>query len=633
MKTHFANAGSLALSAVSILVGLIALDPGRSSAAGPLFVESAAETGLTFTHVNGATGQYYLAEEMGSGVALFDYDGDGDLDVFLVQGGSLDGSSTPAAQQTSRLFQNDLKVGPNGERTLHFTDVTKRAGLGRHAYGMGAAVGDYDNDGDLDLLVTCFGPETLYRNNGDGTFTDVTREAGIGDDQWSTSAAFLDVDRDGDLDLFVANYLDFTIAGNKRCADAVGVRDYCGPRAYKPVRDRFYRNEGNGRFVDATEASGISKADGAGLGVAIGDYNNDGWIDLYVANDATPNQLWINQRNGTFVDEGPMSGSAVNASGNPEGSMGIASGDYDRDGDEDLFVTNLAAETAVLYANDGQGNFEDVRVRSGLGQATAGFTGFGTDWFDYDNDGRLDLFIANGAVNVIESQRGQPAPFRMKNQLFRNAGTGRFEDTSGIAGPAFAHAGIGRGAAFGDLDNDGDIDIVYTNNGGPVRLLVNQAAPSGHWLTVSVRQPSTNRFAIGAWAGLERAGQPTCWRRVRTDGSYLSASDVRVHFGLGAASAGQHALVVQWPDGQRDRWTDVGTDRVVTITRGAGSVVRGGADEGLTRGVMLTPETALMATHGGFLDPGLSCTLARLALHDSVLISQPPNAAGCMHVL
>jgi len=254
--------------------------------------------------------------------------------------------------------------------------------------------------------------------------------------------------------------------------------------------------------------------------------------------------------------------------------MGIASGDYDRDGDEDLFVTNLAAETAVLYANDGRGNFEDVRARSGLGPATAGFTGFGTGWIDYDNDGWLDLFIANGGVNVIEAQRGQPFPFRMRNQLFRNPGTGGFEDMSATAGPAFARAEIGRGAAFGDIDNDGDIDIVYTTNGGPARLLLNQAVSVNHWLTVSLKQPAANRFAIGSWVGLERAGQPTLWSRVRTDGSYLSASDVRVHFGLGSASPGAQAIVVQWPDGQRDRWADVASDRIVTITRGAGSGVK-----------------------------------------------------------
>jgi hypothetical protein len=546
--------------------------------AGPLFVESAAATGLTFTHVNGATGQYYLAEEMGAGVALFDYDNDGDLDVFLVQGGDLESSAAgrgappapPVPPAGSRLFRNDLKVGADGRRTLHFTDVTGRSGVGARTYGMGAAVGDYDGDGDLDLFVTSFGPETLYRNNGDGTFTDVTREAGVSDAQWSTSAAFVDYDRDGDLDLFVANYIDFTIAGNKRCTDGVGARDYCGPRAYRPVRDRLYRNEGGGRFVDASDASGVSRADGAGLGVATGDYNADGWPDLYVANDATPNQLWINQHDGTFADRGLISGAALNGAGNPEGSMGIASGDYDRDGDEDLFVTNLTGETSVLYANDGRGNFDDLRTRSGLGAATARFTGFGTDWFDYDNDGWLDLFVANGAVNVIEAQRGQPLPFRMRNQLFRNNAAGQFEETGQTAGAAFARAEIGRGAAFGDIDNDGDIDIVVTNNAGPVRLLLNQAGAQNHWIQIRLTQQPVNRFAIGAWIGLERQKELTIWRRVRTDGSYLSASDLRAHFGLGPGSAGPNAIVVVWPDGARERWTDVGIDRLTTLSRGTG---------------------------------------------------------------
>src|SRR5262245_6169926 len=264
----------------------------------PLFAESAAATGLVFTHENGATGNYYLPEPMGSGVALFDYDGDGDLDVFLVQAGALDGA--PAANApTSRLFRNDLSVARDGRRTLRFTDVTERAGVGLRAYGMGVAVADYDGDGDLDLLVTSLGPETLFRNNGDGTFSDVTREAGVSDALWSTSAVFLDYDRDGDLDLFVANYVDFSVAGNKTCNDALGARDYCGPREYRPVPDRLYRNEGNGRFSDVTLASGIAKADGNGLGVVAGDFDGDGWLDLYVANDATPNQLWINRKDGT----------------------------------------------------------------------------------------------------------------------------------------------------------------------------------------------------------------------------------------------------------------------------------------------------------------------------------------------
>jgi enediyne biosynthesis protein E4 len=530
-----------------------------------LFVERAAETGLAFTHANGAGGRFYLPEVMGAGVALFDYDNDGDLDVFLVQGGAIDGSG-PA---TSRLFRNDLTVGSDGRRTVRFTDVTERAGVGLRAYGMGAAVGDYDNDGNLDLLVTAFGPVTLYHNNGNGTFTDATERAGIRNAQWSTSAAFVDYDRDGNLDLFIANYVDFAVTANQLCTDAVGARDYCGPRAYHPVAARLYRNNGNGTFTDATESAGISKAYGAGLGVATGDYNADGWPDLYIANDATPNQLWINQKNRTFADDGPLSGAAVNAQGNPEGSMGIASGDVDRDGDEDLFVTNIAGETFAMYVNDGHGNFEDARTKWGLAQPTAAFTGFGTDFFDYDNDGWLDLFVANGAVNVIEAQRGQPSPFRMKNLLFHHTGAGRFEDASAAAGPAFSRAEIGRGAAFGDIDNDGRVDIVVTNNDGPVRLLLNQGGRQHHWLQVRVAQPGGNRFAFGAWVGVERAGTATLWRRVRTDGSYLSASDVRVHFGLGSSPA-VDAIVVQWPDGIRERWTGVSGDKLVTLRRGTG---------------------------------------------------------------
>src|SRR5262245_34964774 len=538
-----------------------------SAKAEPLFVESAAAMGLVFTHVNGATGQYYLPEMMGAGVALFDYDNDGDLDVFLVQSGAINGSSPPGC----RLFRNDLTVSPDGRRTLRFTDVTSQAGIAVRGYGMGVAVGDYDNDGYLDLFVTGFGATTLLHNNGNGTFTDSTMQAGVASEGWTTSAAFVDFDRDGNLDLFVARYVDFSVAGNKQCTDSVGARDYCGPRSYRPVPDRLFRNDGHGRFVDVTERTGIAKADGAGLGVSVGDYNGDGWPDLYVANDATPNQLWINRKDGTFVDEGVISGAALSAAGNPEGSMGIASGDFDLDGDEDLFVTNIAGETSVLYINDGHGNFEDARARTGLARLTAAFTGFGTDWIDYDNDGWPDLFIANGAVNIVEAQRGQPSPFKMTNQLFHNMEGRRFEDASASGGPAFARAEISRGAAFGDIDNDGDVDIVFTNNNGPVRLLVNQASRQQHWLQVRLDQRPGNRFGIGGWVGVERTGRPTLWRRVRTDGSYLSASDVRAHFGLGAAAA-VTAIVVQWPDGQRERFTDVGADRLVTLRRGTSTV-------------------------------------------------------------
>jgi enediyne biosynthesis protein E4 len=558
--------GSLAGLGLAIVMWLI-----PSAAFQPLFVESAAATGLTFTHVNGASGQYYMPEVMGAGVALFDYDADGDLDVFFAQGGPLHRDARAKGSPTSRLFRNDLATGKDGKPTLKFTDVTARAGLGWQAYGMGAAVGDYDNDGDLDLFLTSFGPDALFRNNGDATFTDVTAAAGVSDELWSTSATFFDYDRDSDLDLFVANYLDFTLADNKVCADAVGSRDYCSPRAYRPVPDRLYRNEGNGRFLNASEPAGITKADGAGLGVVAGDYNGDGWLDLYVANDATPNQLWINRQNGSFVDEGLLSGTAVNAAGNPEGSMGIASGDMDADGDEDLFVTNIIGETFALYRNDGGGTFEDVRGRWGVAQPTAALTGFGTDWFDYDNDGWLDLFVANGAVNIVESLRGQKNPFRMRNQLFRNTGKGVFIETSGAGGPAFGVADVARGAAFGDVDNDGDTDIIVTNNGGQARLLLNQAASANHWIQVRLEQKGGNRFGIGSWIGVERAGQPTLWRRVKSDGSYLSASDTRAHFGLGAAAA-PTAIVVRWPEGVSERWPATARDRAITLRRATGKV-------------------------------------------------------------
>jgi enediyne biosynthesis protein E4 len=547
----------------------------------------AEETGLRFVHDNGATGQFALPEIMGPGAALFDYDGDGDLDVFLVQAAPLDASRPHTG---SRLFRSDLHV-ENGHPVLAFTDVTEAAGLALEIFGMGAAVGDIDGDGDLDLYVTGFGANVLLRNDGDGTFTDITGESGLEDARWSTSAAFVDYDRDGDLDLFVGHYVAFTMAGNKTCTDPVGTRDYCAPAAWPPVPDRLLRNDGAGRFTDVSESSGIMRAYGPALGVAAGDLDGDGWADLYVANDAQPNQLWRNRRDGTFEDAGLLSGTAVNAGGRPEGSMGVALGDADDDGDEDLFVSNLIGESHVFYANDGAGNFEDARTRVGLARPTASMTGFGTGWFDYDLDGRLDLFLANGAVNIVESLRGQPAPFRQRNQLFHNEG-GRFAEVSAAAGPAFELLEVSRGAAFGDIDNDGDVDILVTNNGGPVRLLLNDTMPvrpwgrasalqaepdreasgglaqgAAHWIQIALRSDSGNRLGAGARVGITRGGEPVLWRRSRTDGSYLSASDGRVHAGLGRASR-VDGFIVEWPDGLREAFPGTPADRLVTLRRG-----------------------------------------------------------------
>jgi len=539
------------------------------------FEEVAAVTGLVFQHFNGASGAYYQPEVFGPGVALLDFDNDGDLDVYLPQAAMLApaGSTAqalfplPADQPPGdRLFRNELV--PGGE--LRFTDITAPAGLGHTGYAQGVASGDYDDDGFSDLYVTAFGSNVLYHNDGNGRFTDVTATAGVDDPRWSTSAAFLDYDRDGDLDLFVANYVRFTLAGNKQCAGADGKPDYCGPQSYEKVRDRLFRNDGGGRFTDVSDAAGLGAAFGPGLGVTCADFNGDGWQDIYVGNDGDDNQLWINRQDGTFENTALMAGVAINAYGKAEASMGVTAGDFDGDGDEDLFMTHLDRETNTLYVNDGSGNFLDVTDAHKLGRISLPYTGFGSEWFDYDNDGDLDLFIANGAVKTEEALRGQPFPYQERNQLIRNEGADGFVDVTGQAGPALALVEVSRGAAFGDIDNDGDIDIVVANNNGPVRLLRNAAAAGRHWLTVVLAGTRSNRAGMGARVAVLRAGRSVLWRRAHTDGSYLSANDPRVHFGLGADAEVQGVGVV-WPDGSREFWNDIGVDAFVTLQEGSGA--------------------------------------------------------------
>jgi len=543
----------------------------------PAFVEAAAETGLHFQHFTGATGQFYLPEIMGSGVALLDYDGDGDLDIFVVQATVLDqGKPTfppPAGSKPgNRLFRNLLKE--TGK--LQFVDVTEQAGLTYTGYGMGVAVGDFNNDGYPDLYVTNFGSNVLYRNNGNGTFTNVTKEAGVEDSGWSTSAAFVDYDRDGLLDLYVAHYLDFTVKGNIQCSDATGQRDYCAPSAYKAVRDRLYRNLGGGKFQDVTQAAGIGSAIGPGLGVTCADFNGDGWPDIYVANDGAANLLWLNNGNGTFREAALLSGAAYSADGVARAGMGVTAGDFDGSGNESIFVTNLTREGATLYRNNGardtagnsrNSDFTDASAQFGLFQPTFPFTGFGVQWFDYDNDGLLDLFVANGAVTSMESLRSEPYPFHQRNLLLHNESS-RFREVSAEAGPAFKFSEVGRGAAFGDIDNDGLVDIVVSNNNGPLRLLLNKTGPSGHWLEVRLQGVKSNRDGIGARVAAMRPGRSTLWRRAFRDGSYLSASDVRVHFGLGETSS--VSLLVEWPSGIRERWEDVKGDALITLKEGTG---------------------------------------------------------------
>jgi hypothetical protein len=503
----------------------------------PLFVDAAAKTGLVLHHFAGLSGKYFLPEITGAGVALFDYDRDEDLDVFLVQGAPLgndkswDKALNPVPDDQppgNRLFRNELI--PSGK--LRFSDVTEGTGLADSGYGMGVAVGDYDNNGTLDLYVTNFGPNTLYRNNGDGTFSDQTDQAGVGDVSWSTGTTFLDYDLDGDLDLYCANYVDFEISSNLKCYDTTGSRDFCDPSVYPPLGDRLYRNDGNGRFTDVTESAGI-KALGSGLGVVTADFNSDGWEDIFVANDGEANLLWINGGDGTFEEQALMAGTAYNGEGVAEAGMGVTAADFDDDGDEDLFLTHLANETNTLYLNEGDGNFHDATNAFGLALPSLPYTGFGTKWFDFDNDGRLDLFVINGAVTIEESLRGNPYPFHQRNQLFWNDGQGKYKDVSSSGGPAFRNSKVSRGAALGDIDNDGDLDILVLNNNGLVELLINSCDSKAHWLELRLVTRDGDLEAIGARVALVRKDRTLMWRRVHTDGSFLSASDSRVHFGLG----------------------------------------------------------------------------------------------------
>ncbi len=530
------------------LVLVLALAPALGAA--DLLVEAAARVGLRFEHSIGASGRYEMPEIMGSGVALLDYDNDGDLDVYFVQG---------KAGESDRLFRN-LFVE---EGKLRFEDVTAHVGIpAAEGYGMGVATGDVDNDGDVDLFLTRFGPDRLLRNNGDGGFEAVD---GPWDDAFGASAAFFDYDRDGLLDLFVTRYNGFSVRGSKSCRGLTGELDYCSPLEYPPLPDRLYRNRGNGRFEDRTAAAGVDQAFGNGLGVIAADFNQDGWVDVYVANDKTPNQLWVNQQDGTFSDEALLAGGAYNADGMAEAGMGVTAGDYDGDGDLDLFLTHIRGETNTLYRNDGAGGFEDVTAAVGLAHTSVAMTGFGVHWFDLDNDGDLDLFAVNGDVRRVETSESD-FPYDQSSQLFVNT-EGRFQDISDWAGEALARSAVSRGAAFGDLDNDGDVDIVITDANRPASLLLNQAAGKRRALTV--RLVEHGRDAYGTIAALHRPDRKPLFRRVGTDGGYLSAGDPRLHFGLGESTTDAELRVI-WPDGTEEGFSVRAADRLLTFEKGDG---------------------------------------------------------------
>ena len=552
--------------------------PRAPRASHTFFDEVAEQAGLKFRHYNGMTGKLLLPEIMGAGAALFDFDADGDLDVFLVQGTVLGEGDKPErtlfpwaerGQPRGRLFRNDLSVAKDGQPLLKFTDVTEQSGIQATDYGMGAASGDVNNDGWPDLYLCNLGPNRLYLNNGNGTFTNVTERAGADDRRWSTGAAFVDYDRDGWLDLVVVNYADFNAANSPACYADTTAKDYCGPRSFRAPGNRLLRNKGDGTFEDVTARTGFGREFGHALGVVSADFDGDSWPDIYVANDGDPNQLWMNRKNGAFVNEALLAGAAVNRDGNAEAGMGVDAGDVNNDGTPDIFVTHLMEETNTLYVNAGGATFEDRTREAGLGLPGSRLTGFGTLFFDYDNDGRLDLLVVNGAVRLLQelARKGDPHPLGQPNQLFHNEGGQKFLEVSGYAGATFRLAEVSRGAAFGDVDNDGDTDVLVTNNNGPARLFLNRIGNQNHWLGLRLIGRKANRDMLGARVEVVVAPKQVLLRRARTDGSYLSSQDPRVLVGLGAAQRVQ-AVRVRWPDGVTEEWKDLPADRYLTLKEG-----------------------------------------------------------------
>ena len=528
-----------------------------------MFVDVSERVKLDFVHEMGPRLTYFMPEIMGAGSALFDFDGDGDLDVYLINGATSFGVEIPAEPPRNRLFRQ--------EADGTFVEVTDGSGLDDTGYGMGVATGDFDNDGRVDIYVTNYGANELFRNRGDGTFENVTDAAGVGDNGWGTSATFLDYDHDGWRDLFVANYLlvDTELEGRAE----TGRRDYCDVGKFAGDIDRLYHNEGDGTFTNVTESSGIGKADRKGLGVVGADLTGDGLIDIYVANDMQPNQLWVNRGDGTFVDEAVMRGVAYNDAGAMESSMGIVCADLDGDLGLDLFLTHLGGHTHTLYRNDGEGSFHDATAATGIAGPSLRFTGFGTGGVDVEHDGDLDLIVANGHVLRAPPEPGASLdPFwndyAQPGTVLRNEG-GRFVDVSDEAGRFGSDPQVGRGLAFGDVDEDGDVDFLASNCGGRALLFYNEAEKSGHWLIVRAWDPALARDVLGAQVTVVASGRRHV-QLVNTGYSYLTGSDPRVHFGLGDAGR-VDSIEIVWPGGELERFPGGAVDRRVTLNRGEGS--------------------------------------------------------------
>ena len=513
------------------------------SSADVQFVDVTAEAGINFRHISGAEGAYHLPETLGAGGAFFDADNDGYLDIYLVNSGYWDESSSKK-QTLSALYRN------NGDGS--FTDFTTTAGVGNQGnYGQGAACADYNNDGYVDLYVTNFGANVLYHNNGDGTFTDVTHLAGVDDPSWSSSATFLDYNRDGYLDLFIVNYLVYSSDITYRPCGEGETQTYCHPSVFEGAPDRLYRNNGDGTFTDVSQEAGIGGIGGMfhgkGLGVVSADFNNDGAPDLYVANDDTRNDFFYNNGDGTFSEISLLAGCAYSFDGIAQAGMGVAADDYNSDGWIDIFVTNLSYETNALYRNNGDGTFTDVIYEAHLGKESFVYVGFGTGFFDADNDGWRDIFIANGHIIDNIEDTHDVLTYRQPDQLFRNSGDNTFQEISKSVGAYFQRAAVSRGALFGDYDNDGDVDLLVTQSNGPVTLLRNDNTTKNNWIRIKTVGVVSSRDGIGTRVTLTNDGH-TQIQEVNRGSSYLSSHDARLHFGLGS-NISVDRVEVRWQSG------------------------------------------------------------------------------------
>jgi hypothetical protein len=559
--------GSWRSAAVLVAVVAVSAAAAPDGPPGFSFTNIAREAGLDAKIVfGGATANKYLIETTGTGVAMIDYDGDGRLDLFFVNGSTLEGFP-PGEAPTNHLYRN-----AGGGR---FEDVTERAGLAASGWGQGACVGDYDNDGKDDLLVSYWGQNHLYHNTG-GRFEDVTRAAGLSESRvrWNTGCAFFDYDRDGRLDLIVANYIDLDLktapTPDSGLCRYKGLEVACGPPGLTGGRNLLYHNRGDGTFEDVSDKSGITRASGTyGLGVSTLDFDNDGWTDVYVANDSNPSALYRNNHDGTFTDIGIKAGCAYSQDGKPQAGMGIAIGDYDHNGTMDIFKTNFAGDTSTLYANTGNGLCEDRTFAGGIGLNTR-WLGWGTSFVDLDNDGWLDLFLTNGHVYPEVRQLKTEAGYEQRKVIYRNLGNGRFADITEQLGPPVTDPKAGRGAAFGDLDDDGQIDVAIANVNDLPDLYRLNGNKANHWVTLKLVGTSSNRNAIGARVHCVSGGVEQ-WQEVRGGGSYLSQNDFRVHFGLGAATRVDR-LEVRWPNGNEQSWQNLDVDRFHTLTEENGRV-------------------------------------------------------------